>query len=184
MTKSNAYIPPVDAVMDIFRQLNNIPRPSHHEEKVADFLCDFARKLGLEYRRDENNCVVIRKPASPGHEQAEPVVDSATRVDTEAPKSPASRRHWSHTFMGQFQCSVLQSLAALALSRPESGPKFSRQNKTILFSRKMGGLGWRTQPLAWRLPQLATPAAKSHPLSREQEPNNTASFLLASGSAS
>ena len=74
MTKSNAYIPPVDAVMDIFRQLNNIPRPSHHEEKVADFLCDFARKLGLEYRRDENNCVVIRKPASPGHEQAEPVV--------------------------------------------------------------------------------------------------------------
>ena len=74
MTKTDAYIPPVEAVMDIFRQLNNIPRPSHHEEKVADFLCDFARKLGLEYRRDDNNCVVIRKPASPGHEQAEPVV--------------------------------------------------------------------------------------------------------------
>ena len=74
MTKTKAYIPPVEAVMDIFRQLNNIPRPSHHEEKVADFLCDFARKLGLEYRRDDNNCVVIRKPASPGHEQAEPVV--------------------------------------------------------------------------------------------------------------
>ena len=66
MTKTNAYIPPVEAVMDIFRQLNNIPRPSHHEEKVADFLCDFARKLGLEYRRDDNNCVVIRKPAGDG----------------------------------------------------------------------------------------------------------------------
>lgn len=129
-------------------------------------------------------CEKTNSPGLATAEQAEPVVDSATRVDTEAPKSPASRRHWSHTFMGQFQCSVLQSLAALALSRPESGPKFSRQNKTILFSRKMGGLGWRTQPLAWRLPQLATPAAKSHPLSREQEPNNTASFLLASGSAS
>ena len=59
--------------MDIFRQLNGIPRPSHHEEKVADFLCRYAEKLGLEYRRDENNCVVIRKAASPGHENAEPV---------------------------------------------------------------------------------------------------------------
>ena len=73
MTESTTYIPSVDAVMDIFRQLNGIPRPSHHEEKVADFLCRYAEKLGLEYRRDENNCVVIRKAASPGHENAEPV---------------------------------------------------------------------------------------------------------------
>ncbi len=74
MSKTETYIPAVDAVMAVFRQLNNIPRPSHHEEKVADFLCGFAEEHGLEYRRDENNCVVIRKPATPGHEQAEPVV--------------------------------------------------------------------------------------------------------------
>lgn len=59
---------------DIFRELNNIPRPSHHEKKVADFLCSFAEKLGLDYNRDKENCVVIRKPASPGYENAEPVV--------------------------------------------------------------------------------------------------------------
>lgn len=59
---------------EIFRQLNNIPRPSHHEEKVADFLCSYAENLGLEYERDAENCVVIRKPATPGCENAEPVV--------------------------------------------------------------------------------------------------------------
>ncbi len=67
-------MPSVDVVFGIFRQLNAIPRPSHHEERVADFLCQYAEKLNLEYDRDEHNCVVIRKPASPGMEQAEPVV--------------------------------------------------------------------------------------------------------------
>ncbi len=61
-------------VHDIFSELNRIPRPSHHEEKVADFLCQYAKSLGLEYDRDEENCVVIRKPATPGHEGAEPIV--------------------------------------------------------------------------------------------------------------
>lgn len=59
---------------DIFRKLNSIPRPSHHEEKVADFLCRFAESHGLRYRRDKENCVVIEKDATPGCEGAEPVV--------------------------------------------------------------------------------------------------------------
>ena len=63
-----------ERVFSIFRELNQIPRPSHHEEKVADFICDYARKLGLEYQRDANNCVVIRKAATPGYELAEPIV--------------------------------------------------------------------------------------------------------------
>ncbi len=66
--------PSTEAVFNIFKQLNQIPRPSHHEEQVADFLCQFAREHGLEYQRDAQNCVVIRKPATPGHEAAEPVV--------------------------------------------------------------------------------------------------------------
>ena len=61
-------------VFRIFHALNQIPRPSHHEERVADWLCQFAERLHLEYERDQQNCVVIRKPASPGHESAEPVV--------------------------------------------------------------------------------------------------------------
>lgn len=66
--------PTAEAVMQLFKQLNQIPRPSHHEERVADFLCKFAEGLGLEYERDAQNCVVIRKPATPGHEGATPVV--------------------------------------------------------------------------------------------------------------
>ena len=66
--------PSIHAVFDIFKQLNAIPRPSHHEERVADFLCSYAQQLHLEYERDAQNCVVIRKAATPGHEQATPVV--------------------------------------------------------------------------------------------------------------
>ena len=61
-------------VLQIFKELNQIPRPSHHEERVADYLCQFAQRLHLEYERDAQNCVVIRKPATKGHESAEPIV--------------------------------------------------------------------------------------------------------------
>lgn len=64
----------INKVYEIFSQLNAIPRASHHEEKVADFLCQFADNLGLDYSRDSENCVVIRKAASPGYESAETIV--------------------------------------------------------------------------------------------------------------
>ena len=67
-------IPTTERVFQIFKELNQIPRPSHHEERVADYLCQFAERLGLAYQRDKENCVVIRKPATPGHESAEPIV--------------------------------------------------------------------------------------------------------------
>lgn len=66
--------PSPDAVYDIFKQLNKIPRPSWHEEKAADFICRFAENLHLEYERDEQNCVVIRKAASNGFENSIPIV--------------------------------------------------------------------------------------------------------------
>lgn len=59
---------------EIFSELNKVPRPSHNEGRVAQWLCDFAQKHGLKYRRDAENCVVIEKPASPGCENADPVV--------------------------------------------------------------------------------------------------------------
>ena len=63
-----------ERVFSIFRELNRIPRPSHHEERVADYLCQFDERLHLDYQRDAHNCVVIRKAATPGHEAAEPIV--------------------------------------------------------------------------------------------------------------
>jgi len=72
--KNKICVPSSDEVFAIFKQLNQIPRPSWHEEKIADFLCDFASRLHLEYKRDKQNCVVIKKPATQGYEQVEPVV--------------------------------------------------------------------------------------------------------------
>ena len=66
--------PTTDCVFKIFKELNQIPRPSHHEERVAEYLCQFAEQLCLPYKRDSENCVVISKPATPGHEGAEPIV--------------------------------------------------------------------------------------------------------------
>lgn len=43
--------------LEIFREINRIPRPSHHEEKIAQFLCDFAQEHGLKFRKDQENCV-------------------------------------------------------------------------------------------------------------------------------
>ena len=63
-----------ERVFRIFSELNKIPRPSHHEERVADYLCRFAERLNLAYERDKENCVVIRKPASKGYEGHEPIV--------------------------------------------------------------------------------------------------------------
>lgn len=60
--------------LDIFKQLCNIPRPSHKEQAAADFLCHFAEEHRLTYKRDENNCVVIESPATPGYEDREPIV--------------------------------------------------------------------------------------------------------------
>ncbi len=71
MMKQNVQ---TERVFSIFSELNRIPRPSHHEERVADYLCQFAERLHLEYERDAQNCVVIRKPATKGHEGAEPIV--------------------------------------------------------------------------------------------------------------
>ena len=63
-----------ERVLSIFRELNQIPRPSHHEERVADYLCLFAQRLHLDYERDAENCIVIRKSATQGYEAAEPIV--------------------------------------------------------------------------------------------------------------
>ena len=63
-----------ERVFQIFKEINQIPRPSHHEERVADYLSQFAERLHLEYERDAQDCVVIRKPATKGHESAEPIV--------------------------------------------------------------------------------------------------------------
>ena len=56
--------------LEYFYEISKIPRPSGEEGKIADYLCDFAKKHGLEYYRDDGRNVLINKPASKGYENA------------------------------------------------------------------------------------------------------------------
>jgi len=56
------------AVWKHFHALNQIPRPSKHEEKVAAYLEQFGKDLGFNSFQDEVGNVIIRKPATPGME--------------------------------------------------------------------------------------------------------------------
>lgn len=57
-----------------FYALTQIPRPSHYEQQVAQYLADFGRSLGLETIVDDTGNVLIRKPAAPGLENRHGVV--------------------------------------------------------------------------------------------------------------
>ncbi|MBQ7769352.1 MAG: beta-Ala-His dipeptidase [Oscillospiraceae bacterium] len=51
-----------------FEEITRIPHGSGHEEKIAAFLEEFAKKRGLECLRDSLNNVLFRIPATPGYE--------------------------------------------------------------------------------------------------------------------
>lgn len=59
---------------DKFADLNAVPRPSKKEERVILFMKDFGKNLGLETIEDEVGNVIIRKPATNGHENKKMIV--------------------------------------------------------------------------------------------------------------
>ena len=62
------------AVFDYFAEINKVPRPSKHEEKMIAYLKGFAEKNGLSFKTDETGNVLIAKPATPGMEGRPTVV--------------------------------------------------------------------------------------------------------------
>ena len=75
------------AVWEHFYQLTQIPRPSHHEERISAFLAGFGRALGLETEVDEVGDVLIRKPASAGMDDRPGVILQA-HMDMVPEKAP------------------------------------------------------------------------------------------------
>lgn len=57
-----------------FDEIRKIPRASGNEDKMAEYVVSVAKQLGLEYEVDSVNNIVIRKAATPGHEQSPGVV--------------------------------------------------------------------------------------------------------------
>ena len=62
------------AVFDIFAQINQVPRPSKHEQRISQWLQTFAAEHGIECVADEAMNVIMRVPATPGYEHHEGVI--------------------------------------------------------------------------------------------------------------
>ena len=62
------------ALWNRFADLNEIPRPSKHEEKVCAWLMQWAKDHGLEAWQDDVKNVFMKKPATQGMEDRQTVV--------------------------------------------------------------------------------------------------------------
>lgn len=61
-------------VFAIFDEITKVPRPSKKEEKIRQYLLDFAKANGINAKTDAIGNVVMTKPATPGHENAPTVI--------------------------------------------------------------------------------------------------------------
>ena len=52
------------SVWNNFTDLNSVPRPSKEEERVIEFLIQFAKKLNLKYFQDSVGNLIINKPST------------------------------------------------------------------------------------------------------------------------
>ena len=62
------------SVFEQFARINEIPRPSKHEEKMIAYLKNWGESRGLETKVDETGNVLIRKPATKGMENRHTVI--------------------------------------------------------------------------------------------------------------
>lgn len=61
-------------VFEFFEELSKIPHGSGNTKKISDFCVDFAKARNLWVYQDELNNVIIKKNASAGYENREPII--------------------------------------------------------------------------------------------------------------
>ena len=66
-------VPNYQVVLDFFKEVNAVPRPSKHEEKMREYLTHFAATRGLSCSEHDGN-ILIRKDATKGMENVPSVV--------------------------------------------------------------------------------------------------------------
>lgn len=62
------------ALWTIFSDICSIPHPSKKEEKIREYVVEFAKKHALDFQIDEVGNVIMRKPATPGMEDHRGVI--------------------------------------------------------------------------------------------------------------
>ena len=64
-------------LITFFKELSKVPRNSKKEERIAEFLCNFAKERNLWYRKDNFNNVLIKRKASIGYEDRKTIMFQA-----------------------------------------------------------------------------------------------------------
>ena len=77
-----------------FETLTKIPRPSKHEEKILEYLRNFATERNLKMREDSTGNIVILRPGTGGGEKS-PTIVVQSHVDMVCEKN----RDSNHDFM-------------------------------------------------------------------------------------
>ncbi|WP_440948094.1 beta-Ala-His dipeptidase [Methanosarcina sp. T3] len=86
--------PKTRQILEIFEEINKIPRCSKHEEKLARWLQEWAAARGFEVKNDAINNVLIKVPATPGYESSPGIVLQG-HMDMVCEKSKDSRHDFS-----------------------------------------------------------------------------------------
>ena len=63
-----------ERVFYYFEEISAVPRGSENMKEISDYCVNFAVSHSLEYHRDDANNVIIKKPASKGCENKEPII--------------------------------------------------------------------------------------------------------------
>ena len=61
-------------IFTYFEEISGVPRGSRYNEKISNYLVEFAKKHQLEHYQDELGNVIIIKEAAPGYEHAPAVI--------------------------------------------------------------------------------------------------------------
>lgn len=64
-------------LLELFEDISKIPRDSKKEKEIALFVCDFAKKLGLEYKMDDYFNVIVKRSADSGMEDKKKIIFQA-----------------------------------------------------------------------------------------------------------
>lgn len=94
------------AILDLFEEINKVPRKSKNEQKISQWLVDWAKKHGFAAERDEVLNVLIKVPATPGYED-KPIIVFQGHMDMVCEKLPESNHDFSkdpikHVFDGDW----------------------------------------------------------------------------------
>ena len=83
-----------EPVWQIFEEITRIPRCSKHEEKVQEYLKEWAADHNLGYKKDEVGNVLLTREAAPGYENASVLMFQAHQ-DMVCEKTPESSHDFS-----------------------------------------------------------------------------------------